>query len=56
MLWGGIDVGGTFTDGVVYDGVNGLLRYAKAASTLDASTRGVLAVLDLLDASNCASR
>jgi N-methylhydantoinase A len=49
MLWVGIDVGGTFTDGVVYDDVSGVLRYAKAASTPEASTRGVLAVLDLLD-------
>ena len=49
MLWVGIDVGGTFTDGVVYDDVSGVLHYAKAASTPDASTRGVLAVLDLLD-------
>jgi N-methylhydantoinase A len=49
MLWVGIDVGGTFTDGVVYDDTAGRFRFAKAASTPEAPTRGVMAVLDLLD-------
>ncbi len=48
MLWVGIDVGGTFTDGVVYDDEAGRFRFAKAASTPDAPTLGVMAVLDLL--------
>jgi N-methylhydantoinase A len=48
MLWVGIDVGGTFTDGVAYDDQAGRFRFAKAASTPDAPTRGVISVLDLL--------
>jgi N-methylhydantoinase A len=48
MLWVGIDVGGTFTDGVVYDDVAGTFAYAKAASTPGAPTQGVVAALDLL--------
>ena len=50
MLWIGIDVGGTFTDGVVYDDESCTFRFAKAASTPAAPTDGVLAVLTLLDA------
>jgi len=48
MLWVGIDVGGTFTDGVAYDDQLGRFRFAKAASTPDAPTRGVMSVLDML--------
>ena len=48
MLWVGIDVGGTFTDGVVYDDTGGTIAYAKAPSTPGAPTDGVLAVLGLL--------
>ena len=49
MLWVGIDVGGTFTDGVVYDDATQLFTYAKAPSTPGSPTDGVLAVLDQLD-------
>lgn len=45
MLWIGIDVGGTFTDGVVYDTGAGSFRFAKAPSTPSDPTA---AVLDLL--------
>ena len=48
MLWVGIDVGGTFTDGVVYDDATQRFRYAKAPSTPASPSEGVLAVLDLL--------
>ena len=48
MLWVGIDVGGTFTDGVVYDDVARTFAYAKAPSTPGAPTAGVLDTLDLL--------
>ena len=49
MLWVGIDVGGTFTDGVVYDDATQRFTFAKAASTPGSPTDGVLAVLDMLD-------
>ena len=48
MLWIGIDVGGTFTDGVVYDDQTRSFAYAKAPSTPGAPTLGVLATLDAL--------
>ncbi len=48
MLWVGIDVGGTFTDGVVYDDKAMNFSYAKAPSTPGSPTEGVLTVLDLL--------
>ncbi|HVY14241.1 MAG TPA: hydantoinase/oxoprolinase family protein [Rhodopila sp.] len=48
MLWIGIDVGGTFTDGVAYDDRTRTFAYAKAPSTPGAPTQGVLAALDLL--------
>ena len=48
MLWIGIDVGGTFTDGVVYDDATQIFTYAKAPSTPGSPTDGVLAVLDQL--------
>ena len=50
MLWVGVDVGGTFTDAVLYDDEGPDLRYAKAPSTPDDPTRGVLDALALLDA------
>jgi N-methylhydantoinase A len=40
----GVDVGGTFTDAVVYDGR--LLHTAKAPTTPDDQSRGVLAAID----------
>ena len=46
MLLVGVDVGGTFTDGVVYDGDSHRLQYAKAPSTPDDPTQGVLDVLE----------
>src|ERR1700691_3655648 len=49
MLWVGIDVGGTFTDGVVYDDATQRFTFAKAASTPGSPTDGVLALLDMLD-------
>jgi N-methylhydantoinase A len=50
MLWVGVDVGGTFTDGVVWDDETQLLSYPKAPSTPGDPTKGVLDVLDLLGA------
>ena len=49
MLWVGIDVGGTFTDGVVYDDATRRFTYAKAPSTPGSPSGGVLAVLDQLE-------
>jgi N-methylhydantoinase A len=49
MLWVGIDVGGTFTDAVVYDDSSQLLHYAKSPSTPEHPTVGVLDVLDRLE-------
>src|SRR3954449_8248827 len=40
----GVDVGGTFTDAVVFDGAK--LHTAKAPSTPDDPSRGVLAAVD----------
>src|SRR6516225_3794120 len=45
MLWIGIDVGGTFTDAVVYDDEKGTFEYAKAPSTPGDPSAGVLAVI-----------
>ena len=45
MLWIGIDVGGTFTDAVVYDDKKGTFEYAKAPSTPGDPSAGVLAVI-----------
>jgi N-methylhydantoinase A len=55
MLWVGIDVGGTFTDGVVYDDVAQCCSYAKAPSTPTSPTDGVLTVLDLLGCNDLAT-
>jgi N-methylhydantoinase A len=46
----GVDVGGTFTDAVVYDDASGELRWAKAPSTPVAPAEGVLAALARNDA------
>ena len=45
MLWIGIDVGGTFTDAVVYDSRTRSFRFGKAPSTPDDPTEAVLDVL-----------
>ena len=45
MLWVGVDVGGTFTDAVLYDEAATELRYAKAPSTPADPTEGVLHAL-----------
>ena len=44
----GVDVGGTFTDAAVFDGVDGSIRYAKTPSTPADPARAVLDVLDRL--------
>ena len=49
MLWVGVDVGGTFTDGVVWDDSTQLLAYAKAPSTPGNPTKGVLDVVESLN-------
>ncbi len=49
MLWVGVDVGGTFTDAVVYDDRSQEVRYAKAPSTPGSPTDAVLDVLRVLD-------
>lgn len=36
MIRVGVDVGGTFTDALVYDAATGLLEYGKAPSTPEA--------------------
>jgi N-methylhydantoinase A len=46
----GVDVGGTFTDAVVYDDASGELRWAKAPSTPSDPSGGVLAALSRNDA------
>ena len=49
MLWLGVDVGGTFTDAVLFDEARGRFRHAKAPSTPEDPTAGVLAALDALN-------
>ena len=44
----GVDVGGTFTDAVVFDAADGSLRWAKAPSTPDEPARGVLDAVSAL--------
>ena len=46
----GVDVGGTFTDAVIYDDATGELRWAKTPSTPAAPAQGVLAALARNDA------
>ena len=48
MLWLGVDVGGTFTDAVLFDEEGRRFRHAKAPSTPEDPTAGVLAALDAL--------
>ncbi|MDP6706154.1 MAG: hydantoinase/oxoprolinase family protein [Alphaproteobacteria bacterium] len=48
MSWIGIDVGGTFTDAVVYDAARDELRSEKAPTTPRAPEEGVLNALDRL--------
>lgn len=50
MLWIGIDVGGTFTDGVAYDVSAGTFRLAKVPSTPADPTLAVLGLLQRLEA------
>jgi N-methylhydantoinase A len=45
----GCDVGGTFTDLIVYDSVSGKIKYAKVPSTPANQAEGVLAALDQAD-------
>lgn len=49
MLWVGVDVGGTFTDAVVFDDETQAVGYAKAPSTPSDPTQGVLDALDRLE-------
>ncbi len=45
-LVAGVDVGGTFTDLVIFDPASGVVRLAKVPTTLDNQAFGVLAALD----------
>ena len=49
MLWIGIDIGGTFTDAVVYDQASGEVRSAKSPTTPDDPARGVMDVITAMD-------
>ena len=42
MLWLGIDVGGTFTDLVLYDGATGRIRLEKTPSTPHDHAEGMM--------------
>ena len=46
----GIDVGGTFTDAVIYDEATDTIRADKVPTTPDAPQRGLLALLERLNA------
>ena len=46
MLWLGVDIGGTFTDAVLFDEARRRFRHAKAPSTPEDPTAGVLAALE----------
>jgi N-methylhydantoinase A len=48
MQWLGVDVGGTFTDLVLYDEATGRLAHAKTPSTPEDQSRGVIAGIDAL--------
>ena len=50
-LVAGIDVGGTFTDLVLFDAATGAVQLAKVPTTLDNQAFGVLAALDAAGAS-----
>ena len=49
MWWVGVDVGGTFTDAVLFDDDARTVRYAKAPSTPADPTAGVAAALERLE-------
>lgn len=49
MFWIGVDVGGTFTDAVVYDDKAQSIRYSKVPSTPSNPTEGVISALDDLE-------
>ncbi|MGH7314233.1 MAG: hydantoinase/oxoprolinase family protein [Candidatus Rokuibacteriota bacterium] len=51
MYWIGVDVGGTFTDVVVYDEVTGALAVAKSPTNLAQPAAGLLDALARLDVS-----
>jgi N-methylhydantoinase A len=48
MLWLGVDVGGTFTDLVLFDGAAGTLRVLKTPSSPDNQAEAILIGLDQL--------
>lgn len=48
MLWIGVDVGGTFTDAVLYDDEARQVSYAKAPSTPADPTQGVIDAIDAI--------
>ncbi|MGI9336304.1 MAG: hydantoinase/oxoprolinase N-terminal domain-containing protein, partial [Gammaproteobacteria bacterium] len=48
MIWVGVDVGGTFTDVVVYELESGEVRSGKSPSTPDDTAAGVLRALRLM--------
>ena len=50
MLWIGVDVGGTFTDAVLYDDEARQVSYAKAPSTPSDPTQAVIDVIDAIGA------
>ena len=45
-LVAGVDVGGTFTDLVIFDAASGAVRLAKVPTTLENQAFGVLAALE----------
>ena len=53
MLWLGVDVGGTFTDLVLFDRAAGTLQVLKTPSTPRNQAEGVLAGLGRLDVNAC---
>jgi len=50
MLWLGVDVGGTFTDLVLFDAATGAVRLGKTPSTPRDQSEGILAGIAQLDA------
>lgn len=48
MYWIGVDIGGTFTDAVVYDDETGMVRTTKCPSTPEEPSVGVLDTIDAL--------
>ncbi len=51
MHWIGVDVGGTFTDVVVYDEATGAIDVAKSSTTRADPTVGLLSALGKLSVS-----